>query len=167
MPTHLAYNQSEVTCSHFLWSLTTENQATINRFKKTHFTKGPTAYTKLLSNGMVKRNNYHRNIKMKFGIISALKWCFILSNIYIRLWQFPSTSSPGRFSLALGAGRPQSQGKAPWGRGWVPLRYTVLKSLKKWPARKAEHVSARGRRNEAPRRTREKTSGTQGRWYCS
>ena len=33
-----------------------------------------------------------------------------------------STSSPGRFSLALGAGRekprPQSQGKAPRGRGW-------------------------------------------------
>ena len=28
-----------------------------------------------------------------------------------------ATSSPGRFSLALGAGRPQSQGKAPWGRG--------------------------------------------------
>ena len=88
MPTHLAYNQSEVTCSHLLWSLTTENQATVNRFKKTHFTKGPTAYTKLLSNGMIKRNNYHRNIKMKFGIISALAWCFILSNICISPWQF-------------------------------------------------------------------------------
>ena len=41
-------------------------------------------------------------------------------------------------------------------------------SLKKWPALRsrlrplAEHVSACGRRNEAPRRTREKTSGTQG-----
>ena len=27
-----------------------------------------------------------------------------------------------------------------------------------------EHLSACGRRNEAPRRTREKTSGTQGNW---
>ena len=28
-----------------------------------------------------------------------------------------TTTAPGRFSLALGP-RPQSQGKAPWGRGW-------------------------------------------------
>ena len=31
------------------------------------------------------------------------------------------------------------------------------------PRPSAEHVSVCGRRNEAPRRTREKTSGTQGR----
>ena len=38
--------------------------------------------------------------------------------VYAHFWWSP-TSSPGRFSLALGAPRPQSQGKAPWGRGWV------------------------------------------------
>ena len=32
----------------------------------------------------------------------------------------PSTSSPRRFSLALGP-RPQSQRKAPWGRGWIVM----------------------------------------------
>ena len=35
---------------------------------------------------------------------------------------YPTTSSPGRFSCGFGGGAPhlQSQGKAPWGRGWIP-----------------------------------------------
>ena len=52
--------------------------------------------------------------------------------------------------------------------GWVPeafhARFPVSVSLKKWPARKASPLvtSAFGRQNEAPSRTRETTSGTQG-----
>ena len=51
---------------------------------------------------------------------------------------------------------------------WVPeafhARFPVSVSLKKWPARKASLLvsSAFGRQNEAPSRTRETTSGTQG-----
>ena len=51
---------------------------------------------------------------------------------------------------------------------WVPeafhARFPVSVSLKKWPARKASPLvtSAFGRQNEAPSRTRETTSGTQG-----
>ena len=51
---------------------------------------------------------------------------------------------------------------------WVPdafhARFPVSVSLKKWPARKASPLvsSACGRQNEAPRRMRETTSGSQG-----
>jgi len=38
---------------------------------------------------------------------------------------------------------------------WVPEAFHA-----RFPVSSAEHVSASGRRNEAPRRTREKTSGT-------
>ena len=40
--------------------------------------------------------------------------------------------------------------------------FRVRSSLKKWPAPSVEHLSACSQRNKAPRRTREKTSGTQG-----
>ena len=44
----------------------------------------------------------------------------------------------------------------------LPARFSSrLRRSCHWPS--AEHVSACGRRNEATRRTREKTSGTQGR----
>ena len=50
--------------------------------------------------------------------------CIIIMTTKIPVWVLPyicltsidPTSSPGRFSLAFP--RPQSQGKAPWGRGW-------------------------------------------------
>ena len=43
------------------------------------------------------------------------------SDFFLRGGGSCTTSSPGRFSLALGAPRPQSQGKAPWGRGWAAV----------------------------------------------
>ena len=50
----------------------------------------------------------------------------------------------------------------PWCQRLFMRAFRVWSSLKKWPAPSVEHLSACGRRNKAPRRTREKTSGTQG-----
>ena len=55
----------------------------------------------------VRKNNFSKSKKSPF-FSKGLTPCS---------WPKNATSSPGRFSLALGPPRPQSQGKAPWGRG--------------------------------------------------
>ena len=64
---------------------------------------------------MTANETYRHGTQMPTWVSSGLFSINILSVQY----KLP-TSSPGRFSLALGAGReksPQSQGKAPWERG--------------------------------------------------
>ena len=50
----------------------------------------------------------------------------------------------------------------PWCQRLFMRAFRVWSSLKKWPAPSVEHLSACSQRNKAPRRTRKKTSGTQG-----